>query len=280
MYFNANDSYIKGTHESHWMMRPMVQLSTKIGSRLRIVIILAVVVIVIVSGSVAMGLIRSEDSGTPSAHATVDHDVARVGETLHFSSEGTDGNIKIYFWEFGDGNSSTEPETSHSYERPGFYNVTLTVFDKDDHTDDAVLRVGIQLPDLHETREDGRYIDIRPRYNVGYSVNGMIGPNIGKPTIDVQIHISRPVGTFRLAVLGAYLTDDDVIVFTIQSQNVTATGADIDLSITVEPVDLPDETCSADSIIEAGVNIDQGMFNSIQITIVGIFPTEGMEGQQ
>lgn len=57
---------------------------------------------------------------------------ASVNEILQFNgadSYDDDGNIKIYKWDFGDGNTSTEINPSYKYNRPGKYTVTLSVMD-------------------------------------------------------------------------------------------------------------------------------------------------------
>jgi hypothetical protein len=38
-------------------------------------------------------------------------------------------NISAYFWDFGDGTNSTDPDVTHEYSQPGTYNVTLEVTD-------------------------------------------------------------------------------------------------------------------------------------------------------
>ncbi len=43
----------------------------------------------------------------------------------------SDGNITGYFWDFGDGITSTEKNPVHTYTGPGWYNVTLIVTDND-----------------------------------------------------------------------------------------------------------------------------------------------------
>ncbi|MQK95740.1 PKD domain-containing protein, partial [Escherichia coli] len=40
-----------------------------------------------------------------------------------------DGYIERCIWDFGDGNVATECNVTHSYEKPGNYSVSLTVFD-------------------------------------------------------------------------------------------------------------------------------------------------------
>jgi PKD repeat protein len=68
----------------------------------------------------------------PIAIATVTPTIAYVGENISFSSTASydpDGTIVSYLWDFGDGNTSNEPNPVHSYSEPGNYTVTLTVID-------------------------------------------------------------------------------------------------------------------------------------------------------
>ena len=48
--------------------------------------------------------------------------------TVQFTDLSTsDGEIRLWLWDFGDGNTSTEQNPIHIYERPGTYTVSLTV---------------------------------------------------------------------------------------------------------------------------------------------------------
>ncbi|MDP2090703.1 MAG: PKD domain-containing protein [Candidatus Gracilibacteria bacterium] len=52
---------------------------------------------------------------------------APVGQGIDFLSEKSEGQIIGYFWDFGDGNTSTEANPTHSYKNPGKYKVILRV---------------------------------------------------------------------------------------------------------------------------------------------------------
>jgi PKD repeat protein len=61
------------------------------------------------------------------------------GQAVSFSSSGSydsDGSIVSYYWQFGDGATSTAANPSHTYAVAGTYNVTLTVTDNGGLTDD------------------------------------------------------------------------------------------------------------------------------------------------
>jgi uncharacterized membrane protein len=50
---------------------------------------------------------------------------APIGQWIDFSSAGSAGQIVEYFWDFGDGNISTDANPSHSYDKTGNFTVTL-----------------------------------------------------------------------------------------------------------------------------------------------------------
>ncbi|MEE8572185.1 MAG: PKD domain-containing protein, partial [Gemmatimonadota bacterium] len=62
----------------------------------------------------------------PVACFTASPTTVCVGDTVSFSS-GCSEHGDSYYWEFGDDQTSTEPDPVHPYENPGFYTVTLTV---------------------------------------------------------------------------------------------------------------------------------------------------------
>ena len=51
------------------------------------------------------------------------------------TSVDVDNDIITWFWDFGDGDHSTDRNTTHKYDDDGFYFVSLTVWDDDGATD-------------------------------------------------------------------------------------------------------------------------------------------------
>ena len=66
-------------------------------------------------------------------------------DTVQFNSTSTDadGTIVNYYWEFGDGNTSTVQNTTHQYTIPDTYNVTLTVTDNDGATNSTTKKITV-----------------------------------------------------------------------------------------------------------------------------------------
>ncbi|MDM9632846.1 PKD domain-containing protein, partial [Robiginitalea aurantiaca] len=58
-----------------------------------------------------------------------------------------DSGITQYSWNFGDGNTSTDANPSHTYTTPGTYTATLTVTDGDGLQDDASVQIVVNDPD-------------------------------------------------------------------------------------------------------------------------------------
>ena len=68
-----------------------------------------------------------------------------IKDTLNFydQSKDSDGSISSWYWNFGDGSTSTLKDPTHQYAKKGFYNVELTVTDNDGLTDSLTKSVKI-----------------------------------------------------------------------------------------------------------------------------------------
>ena len=66
--------------------------------------------------------------------------------TIHFDGSDSwdpDGTIVSYFWDFKDGNTSTEVSPTHTFGKDGIYNVTLTVTDNEGKSSTTVCDIRI-----------------------------------------------------------------------------------------------------------------------------------------
>ncbi len=83
----------------------------------------------------------------PTVNFTWDVD-PDVDGTINFYSSATDpdGTIVSYFWNFGDGNTSSSPNPSHTYARSGTYTVTLIV--TDDNGGQSSYELTVTVPNI------------------------------------------------------------------------------------------------------------------------------------
>ncbi len=69
-----------------------------------------------------------------------------VDQSMDFdasSSRDDDGSVASYAWDFGDGNDTTGSKPSHSYTKPGSYQVTLTLTDNEGAVNDTRWTVSV-----------------------------------------------------------------------------------------------------------------------------------------
>jgi PKD repeat protein len=71
---------------------------------------------------------------------------ARAGRPVHFvsGSSAAAGKIAQVLWDFNDGLPATEPETTHTYAKPGAYRVTLVVWDEAGRGARAEKRIAVE----------------------------------------------------------------------------------------------------------------------------------------
>ncbi|WP_159737536.1 collagenase [Vibrio atypicus] len=106
---------------------------------------------------------------TPPTAAISVASEAKVNETVQFSSAystDTDGQIVSYFWEFGDGSTSTEANPAYPFTSAGDYTVRLTVTDNDGLTATSFANIKIT------EQTDGGNAKLPQDCAVRYKVNG------------------------------------------------------------------------------------------------------------
>lgn len=90
-----------------------------------------------------------EDDGLPDAPvAGFEASVEDLTVSFTNTSSDNDGDIESYFWEFGDGSTSTEVNPVYAYSEEGTYDVTLTVTDATELSDTVTQSVTVSLTDI------------------------------------------------------------------------------------------------------------------------------------
>lgn len=84
----------------------------------------------------------------PSVGFTFSPASPSVGTPVEFSAQATDpdpdGRVVSYAWEFGDGGEASGRMSTHTYDAPGSYEVTVTVTDNGGRTDTASDTVAVE----------------------------------------------------------------------------------------------------------------------------------------
>jgi PKD repeat protein len=81
-----------------------------------------------------------------------------VGEAVQFDGSGSsdpDGSVAAYLWDFGDGNTATGVNPTHTYATASLFTVTLTVTDDDGADDSATTTATIEDVQPADTDGDG-----------------------------------------------------------------------------------------------------------------------------
>jgi hypothetical protein len=106
------------------------------------------------TSSTSIIYIQLEESGLDINFSADKRRGIREGESVRFTLQGVSGGIApySYLWDFGDGETSTDENPSHSYDDSGYYTVALTVTDDRGNTNT-------------ESREG--YLSVEPGWNAG-----------------------------------------------------------------------------------------------------------------
>jgi hypothetical protein len=238
------------------------------------------IVIVLLLG-VAIGIsVTYEPEPDPEerlqAVATATPGVVRIGEPINFSSEGSQGKIATYMWEFGDGNTSTEPNPTYAYGETGWYNVTLVVADKHELYTKQTINVGVQRHDIHREEQLGTDWELRPRYIKWRWDYCLLAPNIGHPTALVSCVLEGAYGTFELQLYLYWETPDGWWTGeTLYSELLVAQG-ELDFEYTIEPEDCPEEN-DCEVVVELDIVIREGVYSGGTMGFDAEFPMEGLQ---
>ncbi|MBN1802484.1 MAG: PKD domain-containing protein [Candidatus Lokiarchaeota archaeon] len=99
--------------------------------------------------------IEVQEDLEPIADFEADRLVIEVSESITFSFIGSEGNgIASYLWTFGDGETSTDANPTHTYTTVGNYTVTLSIVDSDGDQDTETKTDYIEVISTESETED------------------------------------------------------------------------------------------------------------------------------
>lgn len=113
---------------------------------------------------------------SPIALADVNSNIAGVGGTVGFTNSSI--NASSYFWDFGDGNTSTQEEPWHVYNSPGTYTVMLVAMNGACVNDTTTIELTISGLGIEEVLLESIEIVPNPNNGLFKVLRCKIGENI------------------------------------------------------------------------------------------------------
>ncbi len=100
------------------------------------------------------GILDYKDSSSGPADADFENEplFPEEEETVQFTDQSTssEGDIVDWLWNFGDGDTSTVQNPTHTYEEAGYYDVNLIVTDENGSQDSEVNTLKVETPDYSD----------------------------------------------------------------------------------------------------------------------------------
>lgn len=225
--------------------------------------------------------IQCDSSGTPIAVLVASDTTVMTDSTVQFSalnSKGCGDNIASYHWDFGDGASVTDAETTHTFTSAANRNVTLTVTDESNLTHQTSTTVIVRDANNAPVATNDSYVFVG-------STSGNVTTNDSDPEGDsLQVQtVSQPLngtlilnqtGDFTYTAAAGYLGQD-----TFSYRLSDAFGAESTATVTlasqrsnVAPVATDDAATTLEDTshtIQVAGNDTDGDGDTLQVTVLG-----------
>ncbi|UCE35901.1 MAG: PKD domain-containing protein [Thermoplasmata archaeon] len=135
--------------------KPKPSVEGDSSGKMKIIAIVVVVVVIIAIAAYYFIAQEGEDNGNgdgdgdnrpPIAEISLSQNDFFVNQIVYFNStsKDPDGDTLTHEWDFGDGESSTEANTTHIYTATGEYTVNLTVKDEHDEPDHDTVTINVR----------------------------------------------------------------------------------------------------------------------------------------
>jgi gliding motility-associated-like protein len=210
--------------------------------------------------------------------------------TVNFTDESTiDGNdtVEEWLWDFGDGNTSTEQNPTHTYESVGIYNVSLTITTvitglTNTNTKSNFIQVIGPNPDFSADVTTGcdpltvRFSDATVFYGPPsdwlWDFGDGTTSNISNPKhtytengeFDVSLTVTDSDGCSKTIIKKAYISTVETVQPTVITKNLTA-PLDASGNVTISTTDI--DNGSTDNCGIASISLDKTTFNCSDVGI-------------
>ncbi|MFT7898778.1 PKD domain-containing protein [Tenacibaculum ascidiaceicola] len=210
--------------------------------------------------------------------------------TVNFTDESTiDGNdtVEEWLWDFGDGNTSTEQNPTHTYESVGIYNVSLTITTvitglTNTNTKSNFIQVIGANPDFSADVTTGcdpltvRFSDATVFYGPPsdwlWDFGDGTTSNISNPKhtytengeFDVSLTVTDSDGCSKTIIKKAYISTVETVLPTVITKNLTV-SLDASGNVTITKTDI--DNGSTDNCGVASISLDKTTFNCSDVGI-------------
>ncbi len=144
-------------------------------------------------------------------------------ETVSFTNTSSGATPLTYNWDFGDGNTATDVQPTHTYEVPGTYSVKLSVTNADGCVSEKVLSKYLNVDDFHTDfnvpvllcqNTAALFTDASSPAATAQTwlVNGTVVPNTQIPQLQ---YIFTAPGTYEVKLANVYETCPDTATKTV-----------------------------------------------------------------
>lgn len=202
------------------------------------------------------------------------------GVAITFDGSGSyhpDGIIISYFWDFGDGQNSTEQTSTHTYTQEGTYTVTLTVTDVDSATDTDTTAATVadtgptanfsEMPTSGDEPLTVSFTDTSTSYDgiIGWTWNFGDGQSSEEQN---PTHVYAADGTYTVVLMVLEEDGSDDVKTKMDYITVTDTAPTADFSYSQDPAPLTisftDQSTSYDEIVSWFWNFGDGKTSTQQ----------------
>jgi len=152
---------------------PKSDIETGGSGKMKIIAVLVVIIIIIAVAAILLTQGGDENGNNggngdenhaPTADIVVSGTNFYVNQLIDFNSTALDldGDALTFRWDFDDGSTSNERNTTHSFSSEGTYNVTLTVTDEHDESDEDTVKIKIDEVPGTELNVEKTEIPLQP----------------------------------------------------------------------------------------------------------------------
>lgn len=150
-----------------------------------------------------------------------------VNEEVDFDATLSTDNVGIvsYSWNFGDGNSAKDKQVKHAYDKPGTYEVTLTV--KDAANNEASTTAKVEVKENFEDKYAKFSINILSRVDKSFvkdasvNIEDFEGNSVISYVASESTNVILEPGTYYVEVnANGYFSTKKIITVTLETENV------------------------------------------------------------